>query len=222
MSKSDYIPRKDSLFYVWVTSFFKALAAIYERIKFPFDLLESLQITGEEFRILYEKAESEETRTKISIFAKNECRKKFEKEVRHAVKEYLTSNHLVTNADRISLGIPIYKSERTPSPVAEDAPELLVDGTKLGKVSIHFYAVGSIMKKGKPEGQHGAEFGWMISETRPKHRDELPHSAFDTNSPFTIQFDDEMRGKTLWFVARWENTRGQKGPWSEMRDTIIP
>jgi hypothetical protein len=29
-------------------------------------------------------------------------------------------------------------------------------------------------------------------------------------------------GKRLWFAARWENTTGQKGPWSEIMCVIIP
>jgi hypothetical protein len=31
-----------------------------------------------------------------------------------------------------------------------------------------------------------------------------------------------MRGKTVWFRLRWENNRGQKGPWSELYSAIIP
>jgi hypothetical protein len=32
----------------------------------------------------------------------------------------------------------------------------------------------------------------------------------------------EDRGKKLYFALRWENTRGEKGPWSEIHSTIIP
>jgi hypothetical protein len=31
-----------------------------------------------------------------------------------------------------------------------------------------------------------------------------------------------QRGKTVYFALRWENTRGEKGPWSEIMSAIIP
>jgi hypothetical protein len=52
--------------------------------------------------------------------------------------------------------------------------------------------------------------------------EDLIHSAFDTRSPFTLSFDENQRGKTVYFCLRWENTRGEKGPWSEIVSGIIP
>jgi hypothetical protein len=46
--------------------------------------------------------------------------------------------------------------------------------------------------------------------------------VFDTNSPLDIEFTEEDRGKVVWFAVRWENTRGEKGPWSEIYFAIIP
>jgi hypothetical protein len=50
----------------------------------------------------------------------------------------------------------------------------------------------------------------------------LTHSAFDTRSPLKLQFENDLRGKTLYFAMRWENTRGEKGPWSPIMSVIIP
>jgi hypothetical protein len=38
----------------------------------------------------------------------------------------------------------------------------------------------------------------------------------------TLEFEEEARGKTVWFCLRWENTRGEKGPWSEFLNAIVP
>jgi hypothetical protein len=48
------------------------------------------------------------------------------------------------------------------------------------------------------------------------------HSEFDTHSPYIFQFDLPDAGKRLYVCARWENTRGQKGPWSVIKNAIIP
>lgn len=43
------------------------------------------------------------------------------------------------------------------------------------------------------------------------------------NSPaHTLTFDENQRGKTVYFALRWENTRGEKGPWSQIVSSIIP
>jgi hypothetical protein len=66
------------------------------------------------------------------------------------------------------------------------------------------------------------ETGWLVCDTLPACWDELTHSAIDTNSPFTLSFENDQRGKTVYFAIRWENTRGEKGPCSEILNTIIP
>jgi hypothetical protein len=43
-----------------------------------------------------------------------------------------------------------------------------------------------------------------------------------THTPFTLEFDENERGKTIYFCLCGENTRGEKGPWSEIQNAIIP
>jgi hypothetical protein len=50
----------------------------------------------------------------------------------------------------------------------------------------------------------------------------LSYSEFNTKPPFTLSFHGEQRGKTVYFALRWENTTGEKGPWSEIENAIIP
>jgi hypothetical protein len=44
----------------------------------------------------------------------------------------------------------------------------------------------------------------------------------NTRTPYTFPFEYDQRGQTVYFALRWENTRGEKGPWSEIHSTIIP
>jgi hypothetical protein len=69
---------------------------------------------------------------------------------------------------------------------------------------------------------HGAEICWAVLDTPPVNWSQLVNSSFDTASPFRLSFEGEMRGRRLYFALRWENTRGAKGPWSEIQDTVIP
>jgi hypothetical protein len=135
----------------------------------------------------------------------------------------LKENPLVTDDDLNSMGLPKHSSgERHPSKKADTPPDVDVDTSIIGRIIIHFFERASNHKKGKPAGQHGAEIRWAILDTPPTRWDELIHSEIDTNSPFTLVFENDMRGKTLYFALRWENTRGEKGPWSEIKSAIIP
>ncbi|MDR0754310.1 MAG: hypothetical protein LBF04_02865, partial [Prevotellaceae bacterium] len=70
---------------------------------------------------------------------------------------------------------------------------------------------------------HGAEIRWQVFDTQQEvHLDELINSSFDTNSPLTLEFNDRQRGKVLYFALRWENTRGEKGPFGPILNAIIP
>jgi hypothetical protein len=38
----------------------------------------------------------------------------------------------------------------------------------------------------------------------------------------TLAFEGHDRGKTLYYALRWENTRGEKGPFSPIAAVIVP
>jgi hypothetical protein len=61
-----------------------------------------------------------------------------------------------------------------------------------------------------------------VIDTPPTGVAALVNSSFDTRTPFTLEFDDAERGHTVYFCLRWENTRGEKGPWGEIVSAIVP
>ncbi|MDR0749421.1 MAG: hypothetical protein LBF62_07605, partial [Tannerellaceae bacterium] len=81
---------------------------------------------------------------------------------------------------------------------------------------------GSTRKKGKPAGQHGVEIRWAFSEEPIDSTSRLTNSAFDTGSPAILTFESQEHGRTIYLALRWENTRGEKGPWSGIATAIVP
>jgi hypothetical protein len=161
------------------------------------------------------------TRNPAITFAKNEQRKAYEKLLRILVKN-LQSNTHVTPAELQAIGIIIPSPIKTLAPIATDSPDADVDTSVIGRITIHFFRRDGHHRKGKPDGQRGAEIRWVASQTPITRWENLSHSEFDTNSPFTLAFENDQRGQTVYFALRWENTRGEKGPWSVISDAIIP
>jgi hypothetical protein len=222
MRRDDYIPRKNVDFITWVTNFLKYLYSSISRFNFPPDEYQKLVMRRDDLVQKFEAAENPSTRTPLAIQARNSARKTLEKMLRSVVKEFLTFNRAVTDEDRIGLGLRIYKSTRTPSSVADESPDIDVDTSTPGRVGIHFFEKSSRHKKAKPAGQAAVEVAWIISDTLPTRWDQLLHSDINTNSPYILSFENDRRGKTVYFALRWVNTRGEKGPWTKIESAIIP
>jgi hypothetical protein len=62
----------------------------------------------------------------------------------------------------------------------------------------------------------------MIADAPPKKVSELQHSAFATRSPLDLTFEEDERGKRVYFAVRWETGTVKKGDFSEIYSAIIP
>jgi hypothetical protein len=215
----DYIPRAGRKFEDWVIVLVETLGEIQERVKFPADVYASLVTLKDDFVEKFKLANGPMTRTMPAVTDKNTARDALKRAVRQAVNEYLTHNHLLTEVDRDNLGLPIHKRTHTHAPVAEHPPIFTFDTSTVGRVHIHFHALDT--HRGRPRGQRGVEIGWVVSDTPVKYWSELQHMTTSTHAPCTLSFNVE-RGHRLYVALRWENTRGEKGPWSEIYNTIIP
>jgi hypothetical protein len=119
------------------------------------------------------------------------------------------------------MSIAIPDATQTPVKPPKTYPEFIIDTSIIRCLMILFWDLGS-KSKAKPHGVHGAEICWAILDRPPLSVDELIHSGFCTRSPFKLTFDETDRSKTVYFCLRWESTRGEKGPWSEIVMAIIP
>jgi hypothetical protein len=160
------------------------------------------------------------TRTPIAIDVLNSAEGEYVPLCRKLYTGFLRENPLITDADLDAMGFPKHPSGgHTPSPVAETAPYLIATAAGARIVDIGYGATQA--SRSKPAGQHGIEVIHEVSDTKPE-LEQMTRSDFDTRTPLRITFHDSERGKTLWFAGRWENTRGQKGPFGEIQSIVIP
>jgi hypothetical protein len=216
-----FMPSNDKRFLDWADHFRAALAPLIELLGFPPANLELITALRNTFAAALALADAPATRTAGTIAAKNTARKALEQTLRQSIREYLTYNHLLTDQNREDLGLPIHSNSRTPVPVPTTTLTTKVSWPAPGVVEIAFRDSG-IDGHAKPYGVHGAEFIYEILDTPPTQWHELTHSVFDTRSPIRLSFENDQRKRSLYFAARWENNRGEKGPWSEIRETSIP
>jgi hypothetical protein len=79
-----------------------------------------------------------------------------------------------------------------------------------------------LSKKTKPVDVHGVSFSWEIMDTPPTTPDDLRHSVFRVKTVEIFDFKEDERGKKVYYAARYENAKGEAGPWSDIVMAIIP
>ncbi|MDR1414870.1 MAG: hypothetical protein LBI96_03580 [Odoribacteraceae bacterium] len=218
----DYIPRKDAGFQQWSKNFVIALEMIQEEIRFPKESFNDLKALSDIYNEAYEVAINTSTRTKTAVLAKDQARAALEKEIRRDVKEFIANNRLVNPVYRNDLGLRAQKSTREAPPVAEHVPGYHVYFPEIFTVAINFFDVQGGRRGRKAIGQHGVEIKWGVNAAGVVNANDLPNSSFDTRSPFIINFPQHEQGKIFSFALRWENSRGEKGPWTTVFRVGIP
>jgi hypothetical protein len=141
--------------------------------------------------------------------------------LRTFIKGYLTYNPTVLEVDKENMGLPLYDGTRTPIPVPTTIPEMELDSSVIRQITVHFKEAGSD-RQGKPVHVHGVELRRGLLDKAPSSVEDLKNFAFDTASPYTFTFDEAERGQALYICPRWENNKGDKGPWGEIYKAIIP
>ncbi|WP_059369535.1 hypothetical protein [Treponema endosymbiont of Eucomonympha sp.] len=218
MNSKDYIPESDAAFLAWAKTLIAGLAAGGDGWGISEAAVERLQAELTE----YERAQSaaeDPNRGKADVFAKNETRNTLKTDIRAVVKSHVAYNEAVTDDDRVRMGLPTHGKKPTPVPAPSTRPIVSADTSVPLNVKVNFHSEGG---RGKPEGAHGAEIRWVKRETPPESLDDLSNSVFSTRSPYELSFDLNERGKKLFIAARWENTTGEKGPWSDVIETAVP
>jgi hypothetical protein len=232
MTKNDWIPKAHELRYDMATQTWTYISTEPQRSRMGFA---SSTVQGNwldsdfyfayiAFSTAYNAWKNQATRTKLLSSALIDAEKAFIPKYRQLYTGFLKNSPLVTNEDLIAMALPERGSGgRHPSPVPSTIPDSDADTSVPRRVTIHFYDDKGAHKKAKPKGVHCIECKWAIFETRDLPTlDMLVNSSVDTNSPLTLEFDDKQRGLALCYALRWENTRGEKGPFGAVTQVIIP
>jgi hypothetical protein len=216
----DFIPHQDGAFLEWAKNLVAYVTPKLTDFNIPQTALTPIQTQLTAYETAFEAAQNP-NRGKIDVLNKNEAKSALESSLRAFIKAYLTYNPAVSDADKESMGLPLHDGTRTPVPPPSTIPELELDTSIIRQITVIFRDSGS-EKRGKPQGVHGIELRWSFLEPAPASVEDLKNSAFDTASPYTFAFDEADRGKTLYICPRWENNKGDKGPWGEIVKAIVP
>jgi hypothetical protein len=214
------MPAKEADFLDWSANLIAVSKTNVNTWKLPQDQLTALETLHNEVKVLHQVCQTS-SYTKLDMQAKNEKKALLIKREEVFVRNNLQNNDLMTDNGREQLRIPIHDLKPTPTPKPEGVPEVEVS-TPLPRTLRFRFRAENAKRWGKPAYVHGIEVLWVIAGTPPVHIKELTHSEFATKNPLDLSFDEDQRGKRVYFAARWESGTVKKGPESDIFSAVIP
>ena len=229
-SGEHYMPRPDGNFSAWANHYYDAVSKFYEEQGFDQELLTPLKKALDTWNAQYPAHVSAQQRAEAARQAKDAARAALEKEVR-PVTNFVQGYPKTTNADRAEMGITVRDTSPTPAPAPSSRPLALVESGQRLTHQLRLVDESTPTRRARPQGVLGAEV-W-VKLVAPPHADQPaptdpardPSSftflTMTTKPSFRAEFKAGEGGKTAVYMARWVNTRGEKGPWSEVTTATV-
>jgi hypothetical protein len=220
---SNYIPRPDGNFAAWANHYYDAVEKWYSVQGFDKELLAALKKALDTWQSLYPAHVTAQQRAEGARQAKDQARAELEREIR-PVTNFVQGYPKTTNADRAEIGITVRDTSPSPAPAPTSRPLALVESPARLTHQLRLVDESTPTRRARPAGVLGAEV-WvkLVDADQPAPTDPaaLTFLTMTTKPSFRAEFKAGEGGKTAVYMARWVNTRGEKGPWSEITTATV-
>jgi hypothetical protein len=214
-----YIPSKDSELALWSANFTSQVATYANVWAIPYNEIIDLQTANADFANLLAKADSP-NRTPAIVKEKNVARKTLLDRI-HGLVAFRLQNPIITDAQRITLGLHVHDKTPTHIPTPTTRPYFLLKVIATRQLRVIFGDEGSV-SRAKPYAVNGAVIFYKVSDTPVEDPEDLTHSVLATRSPYTLTFTAAQSGKRVYIALQWQNERGEKCPWTDIHSIIVP
>ena len=217
MNRRGLFPTKEAEMSLYFNSSIKHLILNAKRLNVSDENIDLLQAELDEWIIIYPKSQDDETSTKLVVAEKNEVLDRLKSSLRR-VYDDIPQSALTLN-DRAILNLHKPNTTRTPAGVPTTRPVGEVHNNNLLEHKITFTDEDG--KRGKPEKVRGCQIFCKEGITPPVDEREMRLLASDASSPYVHKFSFSDAGKTFYYRLRWENSRGEAGPWSAFISGVV-
>ena len=221
MSNSkNYVPYADLKFILWVKRVLAYALANFEKwgVIDPTDMLAAPLA---DFEVKLAKA-TEPDSGQVAKRSKNEARQLLERAVRAYLQGFVMRNPKVSNDDRGAMELPVY--DRTPTPVLEPTgqAEMSISYPGLAQLLVQIKPMAGTLND--PRANYGCRVYYGIPDAGdpPPKGYQLRESKFTRRKKELFTFHPSDSGKTAYFCIRYENSKGNAGPWGPVASATIP
>jgi len=229
-SGEHYMPRPDGNFAAWAKQYDEAVSEFYEEQGLDENLLIALKNALSVWAAAYPAHVRAQAAAEGARQAKDTARAALERQVR-LITNFLQGYPQTSNADRATMGITVRDTSPSPAPAPTTRPLTLVESGQRLMHNLRLVDESTPTLRARPAGVLGAEV-WVKLVDADQPADSLIIASLGnpatfgfltmtTKPTFRADFKPGEGGKTAVYMARWINTRGEKGPWSEITTATV-
>ena len=210
---SRVIPKDEKEAVDWFTSFIDNVAARPGEYAITSGQGQNLSRVVSLFLQARTAAANPKTRTKAAIDLKNQRLA----DARALAMQYvrlIKPNLGVSNQSKLDAGIPLPGS-RDPSPIQVPAssPGLAILGGTPGAQTVEYFDPMDKHRRAKPFGAASLQLFVAVDDVPAPVEDARFVGNF-TRNPMGVPFEKDQNQKIATYFGRWQNRRGDTGPWS--------
>ncbi|MDR2792875.1 MAG: hypothetical protein LBB61_04310 [Treponema sp.] len=219
MSK-DFIPGPDAECLEFGDTFTDAVVDHAEELGIPAAAVTALQAKRTAFNTAYQACR-QPGKSKLDVAVKNEARDAYEHDIRHIKKAYIDPNEELSAAKREAFGLPPKDPTRSVIPPPTITVALTVKPKEARQIEVA-RAVAETGETATPYGMDGAILYERVGGEPPAAPEELDKSMIVKRHKTVRVYGETERGKPVYYAGRWQNEKGEKGPWGDIVSAIIP
>jgi hypothetical protein len=210
-----YLPDKESELTDWLDNFVEKLQTNAAKWQVPQAEADEIAALTAAFKAKHAACAGPD-RSKTLVAEKDAAKRTLTAKIRALVK-FRFANPSIPDEDRVSAGLRAHDKTRTPIGIPASRC-LITDLKPLGgfRAEIHFQDETSPGSRAVPYGCNGALLNYAFGPEKIGGYALLTSTKLITSSPYILELPPEAEGAFLSAACRWQNNKGELGPWSEI------
>lgn len=211
----DFIPAKDADLLAWSGNFNTQLTAAPTSVGLVVGDATAYDTLHDDFALKLTAATDPGTRTEATVAAKNTSRAALTFKAR-ALSRIIQAFSGTTDAERATFGLTIPDATGTPIAAPVTKPVATVSQITSGQHTIRLQDELTPLSRAKPFGAIGAEVYVKRGTTPPVTTADCVFVGVASRDRMVIDHSGATPGQTAYYLCRWINGRGQRGPVSSV------
>lgn len=219
MASSNYLPSNQIDLSAWSANFADEIATRGAALGFSPTEITDITAAITAFRSALDSQQTSRENAAAAGQTKDLNRTSMVEIVRATVKR-LQANPDMTDPVRAAFRITIPTNSRTPAPPPTTRPLPTVNsGQRLQHTLKIADETDPTRRARRPDGVAECEIRLVVQEhdtAAPMDPMQMPILTQSTKTTVVANFTGDQGCKSAWYCARWRNSRGESGPWSQM------
>jgi hypothetical protein len=230
-----YIPLKDDEFFNFQGNLVNKVVANKTAWAIPDVAVNILVNHRTVYEPLYHKSQNKNSRTSADVFRHREERKAYEKNIRVFVNSHIRFNDLISDSERLSLGVPPRDTEPSPKPRISDIPVVGLEPKGGGWIDVRCRTETDQTRDSMQRDADVIEVRFAFLPVHPQplpgagkrfefpSPEECPEVRTSTRAHFIIKCGETNAGLLFYGFFRWVNLTNpaNSGSWSNAKTVVI-